>query len=394
MSDSMTGFMFNIPTRIEYGTDKFRQIGFYLKGMGTKALIVSSAGSSLKELQNECRKLLKKEGIQSVLFAEVVSNPGCTLIDRGCRLAVEEGCDLIIGLGGGSAMDAAKAIAVVAVEKVGIWQIVEGRDITGSPLPLVTVPTTSGTGSEVTQYSVISNPDKLMKEGIGKREFYPVLSIVDPLLTLSMPAGLTAAVGLDALSHAIEGYTTVNAGPLTDIMAETAIGLIGKSLREAVFSPDDINARADMTLASMLAGMAITHADTSLAHVIGEAVGAVFNVHHGLAVILALPAVMEFNCFTNIEKFKKIAELLGEPIKGVPVREAAIMAPGALRKLIHDLGVPRGLSALGVTEDERVLALCTRPGTDSANLRPASEDDFKALIRGSLSAEMSYWDNT
>ena len=394
MSDSTTGFMFNIPTRIEYGTDKFRQIGSFLKGMGTKALIVSSAGGSLRELQSECRRLLEKEGIQSVLFAEVVSNPSCHLIDRGSLLAVEEQCDLIIGLGGGSAMDVAKAIAVTAVKEAGIWEIVEGRAITWSPLPLVAVPTTSGTGSEVTQYSVISNPDKLMKEGIGKKEFYPVLSIVDPLLTLSMPASLTAAVGLDALSHAIEGYTTVHAAPLTDILAETAIGLIGKSLREAVFSPDDIRARADMALASMLAGMAITHADTSLAHVIGEAVGAVFNVHHGLAVILALPAVMEFNCFTNISKFKKIAGLLGEPIKGLPDREAAMMAPGALRKLIYDLGVPRGLSALAVVEDERVLALCTRPGTDGANLRSAREDDIRALIKGSLSAEMSYWDIT
>ena len=393
MSSSMHNLSYSIPTRIEYGSDVFKSIGSYAQGMGRKVLLVSTAGESLRQLQLDCRRLLENEGLEVVVFSEVVTNPDCELIDRGAQLAETEKCDLIIGLGGGSAIDVAKAIAVITVEKVGIWEIVEGREIRGNPLPLIAVPTTSGTGSEVTQYSVISNRTKKMKEGIGKREFYPALSIVDPLLTLTMPAGLTAAVGLDALTHAVEGFTTVFANPLTDALAEKAIRLVGNSLRKAVFNPGDVQARSDMMLASMLAGVVITHADTSLAHVVGEAVGGVFNVHHGLAVSLTLPAVMEFNCFTNIEKFKHIAQLLGESVRGISSREAAILAPAAVRKLIYDVEVPRGLSALGVTEKKQILDSCARPGMDSANLRSASREDFEMIFNGSLNAGMSYWDS-
>lgn len=391
MVTGIPGFSFHIPTRIEYGLDKFKSIGEILKGRGNKALIITYQDNSLKHLVEECRILLKKEGIQSVLFAEVITNPSHKIIDKGSRLAVKEKCDLVIGLGGGSAIDVAKAIAVASVERARIWDIVEGKEITTPPLPIIAVPTTSGTGSEVTQYAVISNPEKKKKEGIGKKEFYPVISVIDPILTLGMTPSLTAAVGLDALCHAIEGYTTRLASPATDPLAEAAIELAGHSLRNAVFNGNDIKARSDMMLASMLAGMTITLADTSLAHVIGEAMGAVFNVHHGLAVSLTLPAVMEYNCFTNIEKFKKIAELLGERTGEMSTRDAATLAPGAVRQLIYDLNVPRGLTALGADEDKHVLDLCTRPGWDGSNLRSASRDEFTDLIKGSLSPEMSYW---
>ncbi len=391
MSDAIRSFTFHIPTKIEYGLDKFYEIGKLLKGMGKKALIVSYEDKSLEHQLEECQKLLENEGILSVMFEEVVTNPSHEIIDKGCKLAIKEGCDLIIGFGGGSAIDVAKTIAVAAVEKVGIWEIVEGKEITTSPLPIIAVPTTSGTGSEATQYAVISNPGKKKKEGVGKKEFYPVLSIVDPMLTVGMPSGLTAAVGLDALTHAIEGYTTRFTNPVTDPLAELAIQLVGQSLRKAVFDGKDINARSDMMLASMLAGMAITHADTSLAHVIGEAMGAVFNLHHGLAVTLTLPAVMEYNCFTNINKFMTIAKLLGEDIEGLSSREAAKLAPAAVRQLIYDLEVPRGLAMLGAKEDDHILDLCTRPGWDDSNMRAASREDFTALIKGSLSQDMSYW---
>jgi len=391
MSIVIPDFNFNIPTRIEFGLDKFKMTGKLVKNFGRKALIVFYKNSSRKNLLDDCRILLEREGIEAVSFEEVVTNPDCKIMDRGRKLAEAEGCDLIIGLGGGSVIDAAKAIAVTVAEKAGIWEIVEGREITKTPLPIVAIPTTSGTGSEATQYAVISNPEKKQKEGIGKKEFYPLLSIVDPLLTAGMPMGLTAAVGLDALTHAIEGYTTRFASPVTDSLAEQSIKLVGKSLRRAVFNGKDIEARSDMMLASLLAGMAITLADTSLAHVIGEAVGAVFGIHHGLAVALSLPAVMEYNCFTNVDKFKNISVFLGETVTGISDLDAAKRAPEAVRQLIYDLKAPRGLKVLGVEMNEHVLNLCTRPGWDDANLRPASREEFSALLSGSLSPEMSYW---
>lgn len=393
MINSTRNFIFNIPTRIEYGLNNFLNLGNYVKGFGNKALIVSYKDKSLSSYIIECQKMLEKEGIGSALFEEVETNPTFHVINQGSSFAIHEKCNMVIGLGGGSAIDVAKTIAVAAVEKVDIWDIVEGKEISTKPLPMIAIPTTSGTGSEVTQYAVISNNEKKRKEGIGKKEFYPTLSIVDPLLTTGMPPKLTAAVGLDALTHAIEGYTTKFTNPITDALAELAIQLAGQSLRKAVYEGKDINARSDMMLSSMLAGMVITHTDTSLAHVIGEAMGAVFNIHHGLGVALTLPAVMEYNCFSNIDKFAKIAELLGEDVKGLSKRDAAKLAPAAVRRMIFDLGAPLGLAALGAKEDNHVLDLCCRPGCDAANLRPVIRDEFIKLIKGSLSPEMSYWDS-
>ncbi|MCJ7520335.1 MAG: iron-containing alcohol dehydrogenase [Anaerolineaceae bacterium] len=391
MLNTTCNFIFHFPTRIEYGLNKFSNLSEYVKGLGNKALIVSYKDKSLSSYISECQKMLEKGGIKSVLFEEVETNPTHQIINQGTEFAIREQCDMVIGLGGGSAIDVAKTIAVASVEKVDIWDIVEGKKLSNKPLPMIAIPTTSGTGSEVTQYAVISNNEKKRKEGIGKKEFYPTISIVDPMLTAGMPSKLTAAVGLDALTHAIEGYTTKFTNPMTDALAEMAIQLAGKSLRKAVYEGNDINARSDMMMSSMLAGMVITHTDTSLAHVIGEAMGAVFNVHHGLGVALTLPAVMEYNCFSNVVKFARIAELLGESIKGLSKRDAAKLASSAVRKMIFDLEVPRGLAALGAKEDDYVLDLCCRPGWDAANLRPASRDDFTKLIKGSLSPEMSYW---
>jgi alcohol dehydrogenase class IV len=387
----MKNFMFNLPTRIEFGLEKFKQVGREAARFGRKALIVSYRDKSLSALVVECAQLLAAESVQSVVFEEAEANPVCQIVDRGRDVAIENKCDLVIGLGGGSAMDVAKAIAVCAVEKVDIWKIVEGRPIEKKPLPLILVPTTSGTGSEVTQYAVISNRELKRKEGFGRLEFYPKVAILDPLLTVGLPPALTAATGMDALTHAIEGYTTKLTNPITDACAEKAISLIGKSIRTAVFHGTNIQARYDLMLASMLAGIAITHADTSLAHVIGEAVGAVFNTGHGLSVSLTLPAVMEYNCIADLPKFAAIAEMLGEIVDGLSLREAAMLAPGAVRVLIADLNLPQGLAQMGVSENEQVMALCCRPNMDASNLRPASRPDFEFLFRASLSPEMSYW---
>ncbi len=288
-------------------------------------------------------------------------------------------------------MDAAKTIAVCAVEKVDIWKIVEGRSIENKPLPVILIPTTSGTGSEVTQYAVISNRELKRKEGFGRLEFYPKIAILDPLLTIGMPPALTAATGMDALTHAIEGYTTRLTNPITDACAEKAIELIAKSIRMAVFDGKDVQSRYNLMLASMLAGISITHADTSLAHVVGEAIGAVFNTNHGLSVSLALPAVMEYNCFSNVDRFAHIANLLGEKVDGLSLRDAAKLAPGAVRNLIKDLNLPQGLAKLGVSASDQVMSLCCRPNMDASNLRPAGKHDFELLIKGSLSQNMSYW---
>jgi len=384
-------FMFYLPTRIEFGLEKLDILGSEATRMGSKALIVSYKDKSLKQIIETCVGLLSAASVKSILFEEIEANPTCQVVDQGRDLAIKEKCDLVIGLGGGSAMDAAKAIAVCAVEKVDIWKIVEGRPIGKKPLPLILIPTTSGTGSEVTQYAVISNCELKRKEGFGRLEFYPRIAILDPLLTVGLPPALTAATGMDALTHAIEGYTTRLTNPISDACSERAIELIANNIRMAVFDGKNIQARYHLMLASMLAGISITHADTSLAHVIGEAIGAVFNTNHGLSVSLALPAVMEYNCFTNIDRFARIAGLLGEKVNRLSLRDAAKLAPAAVRNLIKDLNLSQGLAQLGVSENDQVINLCCRPNMDASNLRPAGKHDFELLIKGSLSPHMSYW---
>jgi alcohol dehydrogenase class IV len=391
VTEIKTEFVFDLPTRIEFGNGRFSEVGKYAAQFGKHALLVSYKDHNLHDLVVKTGEILTSMGIQVTQFEEVVTNPTDQVMDQGAQLARQNGCDLVIGLGGGSAIDVAKVIAVTAVENISAWEIVEGKKLILSPLPMIAVPTTSGTGSEVTQYAVISNPTLKRKEGIGKKEFYPKVSILDPVLTYGMPPSITAATGLDALTHAIEGYTTRLTSPLTDALAEKSIQLVSSSLMTAFTHGEDLKARSDMLLGSMLAGIVITHTDTSLAHVIGEAVGANFGIHHGLSVALTLPAVMEFNLETNIDKFATIAKLLGANAQGISIQELAKLAPEAFRKIIRMLHVPEGLAAVGVTENGHLLELCTRPGWDASNLRHASKEDFVTLIQGSLSPDMSYW---
>lgn len=359
--------------------------------LGRKALIVTYPSPYLDELTEQAMDMLASSNIETVLFRKVEANPVHTLVDEGGELARSTGCDVVIGLGGGSAMDLAKTIAVVATEKVKIWEIVEGALITKTPLPLIAIPTTAGTGSEATQYAVISNHEQQRKEGFARTQFYPTVSIVDPLLTVSMPPSITAQTGVDVLVHAIEAYIAKVSSPVSDMFAMEAIRLTSGNLRKAVYNGNDLTARANMMIASTLAGISISHADTTLAHVIGEAVGAVFNTSHGLTVGLCLPAVMEFACVGNLEKFANICTLMGEDTSHLSVREAARKSPDLVRQLLLDLGLPRGLGALGVTENQQVLKLASRPGWDAASPRPTSQQDIEALIKGCLSPEMSYW---
>jgi alcohol dehydrogenase class IV len=337
--------------------------------------------------------LLKNNGVTSVIFNEVDANPDRKIVNQGGELARKEKCEVIIGLGGGSPMDVAKAIAVVTVENIDIWKIYEGAPIVRTPLPMIAVPTTAGTGSEATQFAVISDHETHRKEGFARRQFYPTLSILDPLLTVNLPPEITAATGMDVLTHGIEAYTCRAATVATDIYAVEAIRLTAQYLRQAVYNGNDIEARSQMLWANTLAGMAITQSDTSLAHVIGEAVGAVYNTPHGLSVALALPAVMEYNCVANIEKYAYITHLMGEDADCINDRDAALKSASCVRNLISDLGLPRGLAALGVGDLTEVMELVNRPGMDVSSPRPADSEAFKALVNGSMLPSMSYWES-
>jgi len=389
----MLDFNFFFPTRLIFGAGKFQSLGEQVSGLGKRAMLVTYPSQSLAEVTAQAVDLLKEHGVSSVVYAEATANPTHTLVNQGAEVARGEKCDVVIGLGGGSPMDTAKAIAVAAPEELDIWKIYEGAPITHASLPVVAIPTTAGTGSEATFYAVISNRQLHRKEGFARPQFFPKVSIIDPLLTVSLPPVMTAATGMDALTHAIEAYTSRLASPISDLFAAEAIHLTGSYLRRAVYNGKDIEARTNMLLANTLAGIAITHADTCLAHVIGEAVGAVFNTGHGLSVSITLPAAMEYNCMANMAKYASITRLLGEDPGGLSDREAARKSAAVVRNLMSDIGIPAGLAALGVIGDmSEVLQLVNRPGMDASNPRPADSLAFETLLKGSLSPAMSYWE--
>jgi alcohol dehydrogenase class IV len=383
-------FNFHFPTRSVFGPGKVALVGEEVSKLGQRALLVTYPSRSLARVVEQVIGLLGQHGVSTVLFNEATANPTHTLVNRGSELARRESCDVVIGLGGGSPMDTAKAIAVAAPQEIDIWKIVEGQPITTESLPVVAIPTTAGSGSEATFYAVISHPGLHRKEGFARTQFFPRVSIIDPLLTVSLPPAMTAETGMDALTHAIEAYTSRFASPVSDLYAAEAIRLVHRSLRRCVENGGDVEARTTMLLANTLAGVAITHADTCLAHVIGEAVGAVFNTGHAVSVALTLPAVMEHNCLANATRYADIARMLGGG-QGMSDEAAARQSPGLVRQLIHDLGLPSGLAAIGVSESDEVTALVNRPGMDASNPRPTDSKAFDLLIKGSLSPAMSYW---
>ena len=388
----MQTFRSYLPTRLIFGNHQFKNLGEEVNHLGKHALIVTYPGQSLGYFVQEAVDLLKKSRVETTIFAEVESNPSYAIVNRGGKAARDHGCDFVIGLGGGSAMDTAKGVAVVATENVDIWKIFEGAPISGPTLPMVAVPTTAGTGSEATFFTVISHPELKRKEGFARNQFYPTISIIDPMLTLDLPPRITAETGMDALSHAIEAYYCRMSTPVVDALAMEAIRLVSQNLRRAVFDGKDLQARYNMMLANTLAGMAITQSDSCLAHVIGEAVGGVFNTGHGLTIALCLPATMEYNCMAVPEKFATIAALMGENITGLTTRELARKAPEAVRNLILDVGLPGGMQAIGVTESNAVQALVNRPGMDASSPRPVEPVGFELLYKACLDTSMSYWE--
>lgn len=382
-------FQFFFPPRLVFGQGKFATLGDEACKLGRRALLVTYPSKSLSRFVEQALEMLRQSGVSCVIFNEATANPTHTLINKGSAMARQEGCDVVIGLGGGSAMDTAKLIATAAPRGLDIWEIFEKGIVVEEALPVVAVPTTAGSGSDATYYAVVSHPGLQRKEGFARPQFFPKVSIIDPLLTVSLPARMTAETGMDVLTHAVEAYTSRLASPISDLFAEEAIRLVGRYLRRAVENGSDLEARSGMLLGNTLAGVAITHADTCLAHVIGEAVGAVFNTGHALSVALTLPAVMEYNCMTNLPKYAAITRLFGDNERNDLT--AAKKSAELVRTLIHDLHLPAGLASLGVTESDQVTALVNRPGMDASNPRSTDPHAFALLIEGSLSPAMSYW---
>jgi alcohol dehydrogenase len=379
-------YEYELPTKIVFGNNALKELPFYVsKLLGRNVFLVSDPGLEQAGIVAKVLSLLQNaENVKP--FTEIESEPDVKSIGTATQSALEFGADLIIGIGGGSAMDAAKAIAVMVKNEGKITDYAGLNKIPNQGLPLVCIPTTAGTGSEVTIWTVISEKEKGRKHGIGGSFIAPDVAICDPLLTVSLPGPMTAATGCDALSHALESFVNKATQPISEALSRESMRLIAKSLRKAVSQGDSLEARADMLMASTIAAMAFNPTRLGLAHALCMPLGGKFKIPHGFANAMLLPQVMEFNLVGNLEKFKEIAEIFGERTHGLSLRKAAELSVAAVHKLNEDIGIPSGLKEFGVTESD--LDYVAQEGMTSGNVvvnpRKPTLEDLKDILKKSL----------
>jgi len=376
----LQGFGFELPTRIDYGPGVIRTLPQVLTQFNLqRVLLVTDPGVQATGLVDPVSAQLDQAEITHACFNEVAANPKDYNVEAGATVAREFGADGLVAIGGGSPIDCAKAMAICATHHGAPRDFERGRNVTEAVLPLVAVPTTAGTGSEVTFSSVITDSVENYKFSIRHTQIGPVVALVDPELTISMPAALTAATGMDALTHAIEAYTATLAEPLADAAALYAIELISRYLRPAVDNGQDLEARAGMLMGSLLAGIAFSHADVAAVHCIAEALGGRYDTPHGVCNAVVLPAMMRYNLDWCRARYARVGMAMGL----LPADEArgAANAVAAVEQLARDVGLP-GFSSFGVDPaDFEILAEnSVKNGSNPSNPRPMAAKDYLAVL--------------
>lgn len=374
---------FLMPTKLLFGQGRLKEVGEETRKYGKKALLVTGK-RAMKKLGFTDRVIeyLKSEGVRTVLYDKVEPNPSKQTADAGAMLAKKEGCDVIVALGGGSALDVGKGIAVVLRHGGEVWNYMGDGNVPGPTLPLIAIPTTAGTGSETTPYAMLSFKEKKIKYFMSSPFIFPKVAIVDPALMMAKPSYLSACTGMDTLTHAVEAYTSRLSQPISDRIALQAIELCTKSLPVVVMNGNNLEARTDMALASSLAGMAIAQAGCGNAHTLGNIAGGFFETDHGAVVGLLLPHVMEYNIFTNLGKFIKIAQIMGEKVDTLSPRCTAMKAVEAVKNLLIDIELPQRLKDLGVTKDAipPMVKAVMKVDPNEENARIVGAEDVKYLF--------------
>jgi alcohol dehydrogenase len=355
LADQTFGFF--IPTVTLMGVGSSKETGEQVKALGSKkVLIVCDAGIAKMGVADKIKTQIEAAGVQAVIFAGAEPNPTDVNVHDGLKVYQENKCDGIVSLGGGSSHDCGKGIGLVV--NGGHIRDYEGVNKSTKPMPpFVAINTTAGTASEMTRFCIITNTETHVKMAIVDWRVTPNIAIDDPILMAGMPPGLTAATGMDALTHAVEAYVSTIATPITDACAIKAIELIADNLRSAVANGADMEARDNMSYAQYLAGMAFNNASLGYVHAMAHQLGGFYNLPHGVCNAILLPAVENFNLNSNLKRFADIAVAMGENIEGLSYRDAADKAIASIKKLSSDLRIPSGLAELGVKEkDFEVMA--------------------------------------
>ena len=346
---------FQVPTVVKHAPGSITCLADEIKALGSnRPMLVTDKGLVNAGLVDEAIKSLKAGNVDFVLFDGVVANPGIGLVDDAAEMYTSEGCDGLIGFGGGSPMDTAKSIGVVAVHSGSIldFEWADPQPIKERIPPLICVPTTAGTGSEVTLWAVITDPKRKIKFNVGGTGLIAAhVALLDPRLTMGLPARITAGTGMDALTHAIECYTCAYAQPWPDAVALWAIETAGQWLRQAYTQGQNEEARYKMSMAAMLGGMSYGTESAGAVHAMSQTAGGVYNLPHGELTASLLAPVMAYNYLGEPVKYARIAQARGENIWGLTLWEAAELAVDAVTRLAEDLDIPT-LPEMGVPEDD------------------------------------------
>ena len=385
-------YQFKVPPMIVHGPGAAKEAGSLAKGLGKKALIVTDMALEKLGLLNEVQNSLEVAGIPFAVYNKVVTEPTMDFVEEGLKIFKEVQAEFLIAVGGGSPMDAAKAIAVLVTNPGKISDFAGANKIPRPGSPLMAIPTTAGTGSEVTQSTIITDTSRDVKMLIASPHIISRVALVDPLLTLTMPQKLTAATGIDALTHAIEAFVSVKAQPITDTLALQAIRVIAGNIRPAWSNGDNVEARTNMMIGAHQAGMAFSNSSVALVHGMARPIGAYFHVPHGVSNAALLPTIIEFSIPGNPKRYAAIAEAMGEITEGLSVLDAAYLAADAAGGLNVDLKVPT-LRELGVEEKkfnsivEQMAADAIASGSPGNNPRKATKEEIVELYRRAFSQE-------
>jgi len=375
---------FNTVRRIVHGVGCLETLGDEIKRCsGSRVLVITDPGIKAAGVLDILARALEKTGIPTCFFTEVEPDPKIEVVDRSFEIAISFQPDVIIGLGGGSSLDIAKVTSVL-MTNVGPIDKYFGMELVPNPgIPLILIPTTAGTGSEVTSICVLSDTKNHVKKGIVSEHMYARVVMLDPELTYGLPPHITAMTGMDALVHAVESYTGLRATPFTDCLNREAIRLIAENLRLAYANGGNRSARERMLYASCIAGMAFSNTQNGLIHALALAIGGKYHLPHGLLTAFICPWVMEFNLLANPAKFIAIAEAFGEKTDGLPEVEAARLSVKAVKSLLDDLGIPYNLKSYNIAAEEfPAIAKATIGAVRliSNNPRSVTEKEVLALL--------------
>ena len=383
----MNNFKYFQPTEIRFGPGRLAEVGEAVARFGRRCLLVTVPEfPEFAPLFRRVKDSLAERGVALAHFDGVVPNPTTGVVSAGARLALDFEADVVLGVGGGSSLDTAKAVAVEARHPGTSWDYLFFRDRqpTERTLPIIAVTTTSGTGSHVTQVAVVTNPEEKTKSALYNPWLYPKTSLVDPELVLTAPPHVTAATGFDVFAHAFESYIHPGGSAYTDLLAFEALRIVGASLPNAVRDGADLSARTSMAWADTLAGLAIANAGVTLPHGIGMAMGGLYpHVAHGEALACVYPAILRFSWDAAPAKFAAAARLFDASLSGDGQAEAARALSGIVEGFLKTIGLSVGLEDLKIPEDElEGLARASLVLPDyKSHPRVASGEDIHRILK-------------